>query len=81
MNLQASSYFFVPMTRSGPPRDRSDNYQHHGQRVVERYLEEDILEDDEFEAVVENLYSDGKVWEALDLILEEVEQQRERREN
>ncbi|GAA0674305.1 hypothetical protein ACFQDG_07575 [Natronoarchaeum mannanilyticum] len=61
--------------------ERKDNYQHHGERVVQRYLQEEILEDDELEATVEDLYSDGKIWEAVDLILEGVEQQREERVN
>lgn len=58
---------------------QSTNYQRHGERVVERYLQEDILEDEDAVAAVEELYSDGQMWEALDLILETVEQQRKKR--
>ncbi|SNZ06499.1 hypothetical protein SAMN06269185_1191 [Natronoarchaeum philippinense] len=67
---------------SGPAHNNQrNNSRHHAEKVVERYLEEDILEDQEAVAAVENLYSDGKVWEAVDLILDAVEQQREARSN
>lgn len=41
------------------------------------YLEDDLLPDDEIEDTVEELYSDGNVWDALDLILDTTRNQRE----
>lgn len=63
------------MTTSRSPYDRSDNYRHHGEKMIQLYLEEDIL-DEEVEAAVEDLYSDGEIWKAIDLIVETVDQER-----